>query len=686
MVFVFPDWWVVVVFLSSPTLLAFLVGSSGRGRASPTPGPTGTDRLQQSPTAFSFSAGERAYGREMSPPAASAGVGPMITSAYDALTSLLNISPSQARENGGVPKRHNQGNASSHARLKFVSAKHTAAAQHADVVPKGKGVIVLRPPATADDDNHATARLPNGTGKQDVSAKTRKKERKQQVDDGGGGDDDDEQEKADQLPLPCPNAWPRVMRPGAGLHNCGNTCFLNAVLQSLTHTPAIASICLAPSRRRASNAAAATQRFDAMEELRNHVRTALAAGRGAIQPTRMVRTLRLVSRSFRIGRQEDAHEYLRELLEACDRSLGDGEKNDIQRVFGGKLRSRIVCTRCKRCSDKVEPCLDISVDLVQVRTVNEALQRYTMKEILEDDNAYACERCRRKVSAYKQLTIYQPPNCLALHLKRFSFSGRNGGKISRHTEFPLTLDIGPHTSDAADRHAAGRRPATQKYKLHAVLVHAGHSLHSGHYFCYVKSSSGAWYRADDSRVQAVSIDEVRRQQAYILFYTREGGGSTAAASTSTVAAAAPAMSNGTNSSEDDDDDDDDDIRNGPQSTVAASATMRHLKSPAGAGRSGNDTSPRNANAFRALGVSMRRSAGSSKTSYDRDYDAGRLTKNLKRRKRERGDMDIRLGARSELVPSSLPVRGGGVRKKGAHNHHRGNLRGIPNRGGRRKRK
>ena len=114
--------------------------------------------------------------------------------------------------------------------------------------------------------------------------------------------------------------------------------------------------------------------------------------------------------------------------------------------------------------------------------------------------------------------------------------------------------------------------------------------------------------------------------------------------------------------------------------------MRHLKSPAGAGRSGNDTSPRNANAFRALGVSMRRSVGSSKTSYDRDYDAGRLTKNLKRRKRERGDMDIRLGARSELVPSSLPVRGGGVRKKGAHNHHRGNLRGIPNRGGRRKRK
>lgn len=39
-----------------------------------------------------------------------------------------------------------------------------------------------------------------------------------------------------------------------------------------------------------------------------------------------------------------------------------------------------------------------------------------------------------------------------------------------------------------------------KYTLYGVLVHAGWSTHSGHYYCFVRTSSGNWYSLDDNQV------------------------------------------------------------------------------------------------------------------------------------------------------------------------------------------
>ena len=43
----------------------------------------------------------------------------------------------------------------------------------------------------------------------------------------------------------------------------------------------------------------------------------------------------------------------------------------------------------------------------------------------------------------------------------------------------------------------------QEYDLYGVLVHQGHSMHSGHYFCFVKAPNGVWNRMDDSTVGQV---------------------------------------------------------------------------------------------------------------------------------------------------------------------------------------
>jgi ubiquitin carboxyl-terminal hydrolase 36/42 len=60
----------------------------------------------------------------------------------------------------------------------------------------------------------------------------------------------------------------------------------------------------------------------------------------------------------------------------------------------------------------------------------------------------------------------------------------------------------------------------QLYDLYGVLVHVGHSVHSGHYYCFVRAGNGLWHKCDDTSVGQCSERSVLSQNAYILFYIR----------------------------------------------------------------------------------------------------------------------------------------------------------------------
>lgn len=62
-------------------------------------------------------------------------------------------------------------------------------------------------------------------------------------------------------------------------------------------------------------------------------------------------------------------------------------------------------------------------------------------------------------------------------------------------EFETMLDLGPFMSN--------RRAGQQLYELYGVIVHMGHSLHAGHYYCFVRASDGLWHRMDDTHVASV---------------------------------------------------------------------------------------------------------------------------------------------------------------------------------------
>ncbi|XP_037544317.1 ubiquitin carboxyl-terminal hydrolase 36 [Nematolebias whitei] len=309
--------------------------------------------------------------------------------------------------------------------------------------------------------------------------------------------------------------WERVYRVGAGLHNLGNTCFLNSTIQCLTYTPPLANYLLSKEHSRACHQSG----FCMICVMQNHIIQAFANTSNAIKPVSFIRDLKKIARHFRFGSQEDAHEFLRYTIDAMQKACLNGyPKLDrqtqattlVHQIFGGYLRSRVKCSVCKSVSDTYDPYLDIAVEIRQAANIVRALELFVKPDVLSGENAYMCAKCKKKVPATKRFTVHRTSNVLTLSLKRFA--NFSGGKITKDVGYPEFLNIRPYMSQSSGDPVM--------YGLYAVLVHSGYSCHAGHYYCYIKASNGQWYQMNDSMVHSSNIKVVLNQQAYVLFYLR----------------------------------------------------------------------------------------------------------------------------------------------------------------------
>lgn len=269
-----------------------------------------------------------------------------------------------------------------------------------------------------------------------------------------------------------------------------------------------------------------------------------------LPPYEVLRWLPRLSEEFTFGAQEDAHEFFNSLLRLLeDEELKEhaGRLQDSSealepnadltalpsRIFGGLLVSQCTCTRreCATSSFSFEPFRDLSLEITEAtQTLDDMLKLFTAPERLDKQNSWKCEACSEVVRARKQMMIYQAPNFLVLHLKRFRFMER--GKVVKIVPFPPVLNLRPYLCKGAQGEG---RPVN--YDLRAVIVHvdkAGYS-HFGHYIAFVKGATHRkgvfrWFLIDDSIIQEVEEEFVLRQQAYLLFYIRISGGSEATSS------------------------------------------------------------------------------------------------------------------------------------------------------------
>lgn len=125
-------------------------------------------------------------------------------------------------------------------------------------------------------------------------------------------------------------------------------------------------------------------------------------------PAKIQGCLRLYAEHFRCGRQEDAHEFLRYVIDACHntclrlKKLRQQQRNGaeapncgdsvVKEIFGGALQSQVKCLSCGAESNKVDDIMDISLDVLQSSSLKEALHKFFQPEVLDGNNKYKCEK------------------------------------------------------------------------------------------------------------------------------------------------------------------------------------------------------------------------------------------------------------------------------------------------------